>query len=496
MTFSVRDTGIGIAPEQLQMIFGEFAQADASMTRRYGGTGLGLAISQRLVRLMGGELDVTSEVGKGSDFHFTLTLPVEPAEVLLAPGRATLGGRRVLVVDDNPTNRRILREMLAAEGMVVDEAVSATTGLKALQDAIAEGSRYDLAILDVQMPDRDGFEFATEIRADSSVAATPLLMLTSAGQRGDGERCRVLGIEAYLTKPASRADLIEALGAVFAGGAAARGPAVITRHSIAESRRTLRILLAEDNPMNQQVATAMLVSRGHLVDTVDNGREAVAAVERASYDVVLMDIQMPEMDGFEATHAIRALPQGRELPIIALTAHALSGERERCLAHGMTDYLAKPFRGHELFALIEGRAVTRPVPAAPAAPEMPAAPDPVDLEGFKNALREAGAGKAINSILDTFLSQVPGRLATLEAAAAGGNADAITRAAHVLRGAAGTIGARELAGLLQHVETAAHDGDVGQARGGLGRVLIEAAAVLAFVQRDRDTEITSVGAPS
>jgi CheY-like chemotaxis protein len=386
--------------------------------------------------------------------------------------------------------------MLAAEGIVVNEAEDATTGLAALRGAVAERSGYDLAILDVQMPGRDGFEFATEIRADVSIAKTPLLMLTSAGQRGDGERCRTLGIEAYLTKPSSRADLIEALGAVFAGDAAVRGPAVITRHSIAESRRTLRILLAEDNPMNQQVATAMLVSRGHLVDTVDNGREAVAAVERAPYDVILMDIQMPEMDGFEATHAIRALPQGRDLPIIALTAHALSGERERCLAHGMTDYLAKPFRGHELFALIERRVESRPVAAARAAPDPPPSPDPVDLERFKNALRETGAGAAINSILDTFLSQVPGRLATLEAASQSGNADAITRAAHVLRGAAATIGARALAGLLQQVETAAQDGDVGRARGALGAVLVEAAVVLAFVQRDRTPDVAPAGVPS
>jgi len=485
LKFSVRDTGIGIAPEQVDMIFGEFAQADASMTRRYGGTGLGLAISKRLVRLMGGELAVTSEVGRGSEFHFELTLPVEPAEMLLAPGRGALGGRRVLVVDDNPTNRRILREMLAAEGMAVDEAASAAGGLEALLREATQASPYDLAILDVQMPDRDGFEFATAIRSDPRVAVTRLLMLTSAGQRGDGERCRSLGIEAYLTKPASRADLIEALGAVFAAAPAAGGPSVITRHSIAESRPTLRILLAEDNLMNQQVATAMLQSRGHLVDVVNNGHEAVAAVQRSAYDVILMDIQMPEMDGFEATHAIRAMPQGRDLPIIALTAHALSGERERCLSHGMTDYLPKPFKGHELFGMIEGRREPSPAASIPAA-EAPMTPDRVDLEGFKDALREAGAGGAIGSILDAFINQVPGRLATLEAAAEGGNADAMNRAAHALRGAAATIGAHQLAALLEHVETAAQGGNVGKARGGLERVLVEAAAVLDHVRRDRD----------
>ena len=407
--------------------------------------------------------------------------------MLLSPGRATLGGRRVLVVDDNPTNRRILRDMLAAEGMVVEEASSAAAGLQALQRAARQGSSYDLAILDVQMPDRDGFAFATEIRSDPSVAVTRLLMLTSAGQRGDGERCRTLGIEAYLTKPASRADLIEALGAIFAGAPTAGGPSVITRHSIAESRPTLRILLAEDNQMNQQVATAMLVSRGHLVDVVGNGREAVAAVQRGAYDVVLMDIQMPEMDGFEATHAIRALPNGGDLPIIALTAHALSGERERCLGHGMTDYLAKPFKGHVLFGMIEGR--RDPSPAPPPVADLPMTPDRVDLEWFKSSLREAGAGDAIGSILDAFISQVPARLATLEAAADSGNADATTRAAHVLRGAAATIGAHQLAGLLEHVETAAQQGNVSQARGGLERVRVEAATVLDYVRRDRDAHV-------
>src|SRR5439155_693744 len=193
----------------------------------------------------------------------------------------------------------------------------------------------DLAILEAQMPDRDGFTVATAIRADRALAETRLLILTSAGQRGDGERCRQLGIQAYLTKPIARADLVEAVGTVLAGRASAPGAAdLVTRHSIAESRHALRILLAEDNPVNQQVATAMLLKRGHQVDVVSNGREAVEAVAAEGYDVVLMDIQMPEMDGFEATEEIRALPQGRTLPIIALTAHALSGERGRCLARG------------------------------------------------------------------------------------------------------------------------------------------------------------------
>src|SRR6059036_4002754 len=344
--FRVRDTGIGISDEQLATIFDEFTQADASMTRRYGGTGLGLAISRKLVALMGGQLSVTSEVGRGSEFSFTLRLPVERSAAAATPGRAaSLGGRRLLVVDDNETNRRILRDMLGAEGVAVHEAARA-----------AAGTPFDIAILDAQMPDQDGFELAAAVRADPDLAATKLLILTSAGQRGDGERCRQMGIQAYLTKPIARADLIEAVGTVLVEAPpAGAAPTLITRHSIAESRHTLRILLAEDNPVNQQVATAMLVKRGHQVDVVGNGREAVDAIGTHDYDLVLMDIQMPEMDGFAATAAIRALPRGRTIPIIALTSDALSGERERCLDRGMTGYVAKPFKAHDLFAAIEGR---------------------------------------------------------------------------------------------------------------------------------------------
>ena len=457
LRFAVRDTGIGIAPEHVQSVFKEFTQADSTMTRRYGGTGLGLAISQRLVRLMGGELAVTSALGSGSEFSFTLTLPVETAPPTRTTGLAALGGRRMLIVDDNQTNRRILRDMLAAEGINVDEAATAADGLVALRR-----TRYDLAILDVQMPDMDGFQLATAVRAEKKLARTNLLMLTSAGQRGDGERCRELGIRGYLTKPISRSDLIEAMGTVLAGSPEEAGtPDVVTRHTIAESRRTLRVLLAEDNPVNQQVAVAMLVKRGHEVHVSSNGREAVDAVRERDYDVVLMDIQMPELDGFEATQAIRATAKGADLPIIGLTAHALSGERERCLARGMTDYLAKPFKAHELFTMVEGTA-ERPA-SAPAEPAPTLAP-PVDLEGFRATLREAGAEQALYSILDTFVRQAPDRLAALAGAVASGNGPDIAKAAHVYRGAAATIGARGLAELLERVENTARAGDVPAAR--------------------------------
>jgi signal transduction histidine kinase/CheY-like chemotaxis protein len=483
LRFAVRDTGIGIAPEHIGSVFREFTQADSTMTRRYGGTGLGLAISQRLVRLMGGELTVTSEVGRGSEFAFTIPCAAEAAPAGRDRALAALGGRRILVVDDNQTNRRILREMLAAEGVKVDEAETATAGLDLVRRGVAKRVPYDLAILDVQMPDMDGFQLATAVRQEKAIAKTKLLMLTSAGQRGDGERCRELGIRGYLTKPLSRADLLEGLGTVLAGSPEdADTPEVVTRHTIAESRRSLKVLLAEDNPVNQQVAVAMLVKRGHEVHVSSNGREAVEAVRARDYDVVLMDIQMPEMDGFEATAAIRAMDKGKQLPIIGLTAHALSGERERCLARGMSDYLAKPFKAHELFSLVEGSTDRKVAPPEPAAAT---AGPPVDLEGFRMTLREAGAEQALYSIVDTFVRQGPDRLAALAAAAASGSGAEMAKAAHVYRGAAATIGARELAGLLERVETTARAGEIDAAKEAFELVSSVAHNVTEYLRQQR-----------
>jgi CheY-like chemotaxis protein len=253
---------------------------------------------------------------------------------------------------------------------------------------------------------------------------------------------------------------------------------VVTRHTIAESRRSLRILLAEDNPVNQQVAVAMLVKRGHEVQVVGNGREAVDAVVARDYDVVLMDVQMPEMDGFEATKAMRALPKAEHLPIIAMTAHALSGERERCLARGMTDYLAKPFKAHELYAMVERgeTAVSAPIPNS-----VP----PVDLDGFRMMLREAGAEEALYSVLDTFLRSAPDRLAAIATAATSGTATDIVKAAHAFRGAAATIGARELADVLAHVEKTARAGELDTAREACERVGQVAHSVIDYLRQQR-----------
>jgi len=482
--FSVRDTGIGISSEQLTSIFQEFTQADASMTRRYGGTGLGLAIARKLVTLMGGELKVESTLGTGSTFSFTLLLAVEAPAARATGAGVSLGSRRVLIVDDNETNRRILRDILAGAGMALREAPSAAAGIDALREAHRGGAPVELAIIDAQMPEQDGFALAAEIRATPELAATRLLLLTSAGQRGDAQHCREVGINAYLTKPIARADLLEALSALFAAPAGAASPdeGIITRHTIAEARRRMHILLAEDNPVNQQVAATMLRKRGHEVDVVADGAAAVAAVRGTVYDVVLMDIQMPEMDGFAATEAIRALPERAGLPIIALTAHALSGERDRCLSHGMTGYLTKPFRSHELFGLVEGWADSpAPIPAPAAAPD-----GPVDLEQFRRTMREAGAEEAVDSILDTFLETAPERLAVLGAAVERDETAGIAAAAHAFKSAAGSIGAKELATLLGDAERAARAGDGTGARGLYDRIEREAGAVVEYVRRARN----------
>lgn len=478
--FEVRDTGIGIPAHQMEQIFAEFTQADASMTRRYGGSGLGLAIAKRLVLLMGSDLTVTSVLGQGSRFSFQVTLPVESG-LPPAVARVPLQGRRVLVVDDNQTNRRILEAMLAPEGVVVAGVDSAAEGLAALREAGAAGRPYALALIDAQMPARDGFSLAGDVREDPHLAGTHLLMLTSAGERGDAQRCRELGIRGYLTKPVARVDLLDAIAVIFGGAAADAG--VVTRHTLAEARRHLRILLAEDTPVNQEVASTMLRRRGHVVDVVSNGREAVEAAARVTYDLVLMDVQMPEMDGFEATAAIRATAAGRDLPIIALTAHALSGERERCLANGMTGYLAKPYRPHDLFAVVEGWTAA-PTPAPLPAPEEPVHLDLVELT---DQLREAGAEDALPGILDAFSRTVPERLAALTEALATGDAQRVSRAAHAFKSGAVTVRARALSALLQRVEIDGKDGRVVDARAREPDIRAEADVVVAELRRFRGT---------
>jgi len=353
--FSVKDTGVGIPAENQQMIFEAFSQADSSTTRKYGGTGLGLAICTRLVGLMRGRIWVESECGQGSTFHFTLCLGVQdrPLSVPVELRLEKLRDVTALIVDDNYTNREVLRGMLTRWGMRPTAVDSGRAALEELEIAKSSGRPYALILSDGRMPEMDGFELAEKIKKDSRVVGGTVMMLTSAGQLGDAARCRELGISAYLMKPIPPRELQQALCNVLAKGTRDKGE-VVTRHSLRENRNRARVLLAEDNAVNRVLALRLLERRGFLVTTAGDGREALAAMENESFDVVLMDIQMPEMDGFEATVAIREKEKstGMHIPIIAMTANAMKGDQERCLAAGMDAYISKPVSTEKMFAAI------------------------------------------------------------------------------------------------------------------------------------------------
>jgi signal transduction histidine kinase/CheY-like chemotaxis protein len=361
MHVSVKDTGVGIPLDRQKSVFDAFTQVDGSVTRNHGGTGLGLTISSQLVRLMGGQLSVESGPGMGSDFHFTVNFGSVQQTTENAPlrGSVDLRNLQVLVVDDNATNRRILEEMLLGWHMVPTLVESATEALAALRAAQQAGKPYNLLLSDVQMPVMDGFTLIETIKKDAAIAAVTVVMLTSAGRPGDAARCRELGVAAYLCKPIRRSELRSTLMIAMTGHSAEQvRPALIMRHSLRETRRAGRVLLVEDNRVNQTLAKRLLERRGHTVVVANNGREALAILEEAAregFDVVLMDVQMPEMGGFECTAVIRTREQetGFHLPIIAMTAHAMRGDEERCLAAGMDDYLSKPIQPEHLFEIVE-----------------------------------------------------------------------------------------------------------------------------------------------
>jgi signal transduction histidine kinase/DNA-binding response OmpR family regulator len=382
---TVRDTGIGIPREKQQKIFEAFSQADGSTTRKYGGTGLGLTVSLRLVAMMGGRMWVESEPGQGSCFHFTARMQVSKmARSTKSAGGRLPEGSRFLVVDDNRTNRRILRNILGKYGAEVMVAERAQGALALMRQQADAGQPVTLLVTDAHMPEMDGFSLAERVKGDPKLAATPIMMLTSAGQRGDAARCRELGISAYLTKPASRSELREAIFMMLdRKPEEAPADGLITRHVIHETHAvsSLKILVAEDNPVNRKLALKMLEKRGHKVTMAGNGIEAVAALKADTFDLVLMDIQMPEMDGFEATAAIRASERGtgKHQPIVALTAHAMKGDEERCRDAGMDGYLAKPIRLDDLNALLDGfpdSLIAAKEPALGAVPDQVVEPEP------------------------------------------------------------------------------------------------------------------------
>ena len=354
--FTVSDTGIGIPENKRELIFDPFAQADSSTTRKYGGTGLGLTISNRLVRMMGGRIWVESEEGRGSDFHFTVRLQIADHKEVKVGSPAppeVLRGVRVLVVDDNQTNRRILEGMLRRWEMVPVLAEGGEQALAELASARNEGRAFGLIVTDMHMPKMDGFEFVEHIREKPELCTATIMMLTSAGHRGDAERCQKLGVSAYLLKPIRQSELREAIAKVLGAREQEGMIPLVTRYSLGDARdrsEMLRILVAEDNLVNQRLVVRLLEKRGHRVVVAINGKEALAALEKETFDIVLMDVQMPEMDGFEATAAIRKKEKSNRQHqiIVAFTAHAMKGDHEKCLAGGMDGYLSKPIRPQEL----------------------------------------------------------------------------------------------------------------------------------------------------
>jgi len=354
--FTVSDTGIGITEEKREAIFAPFTQADSSTTRKYGGTGLGLTISNRLVSMMGGAIWVESEVGKGSQFNFTAHLAAADAKEIKvgtpAPAEI-LRGVKVLVVDDNRTNRRILEGMLKHWEMKVVTVESGALALEQLSEAREAGMPYRLILTDMHMPKMDGFALIEEIRKRPEQSTATIMMLTSAGHKGDAARCKELGVSAYLLKPIRQSELREAIARVLGAEKPEGAIPLITRFSLHDAREpgsSLKVLLAEDNLVNQRLAVRLLEKRGHRVVVAANGLEALAALKKESFALVFMDVQMPEMDGMEATVAIREAEKGsrEHVPVIALTAHAMKGDREKCLAAGMDGYLTKPIRPQEL----------------------------------------------------------------------------------------------------------------------------------------------------
>jgi two-component system sensor histidine kinase/response regulator len=355
--FAVIDTGVGIPEDKQQKIFEAFSQADGSMARKYGGTGLGLTICVRLAEMMGGRIWVESQVGRGSTFHFTINLTIQDTPTahpsLIQPEQ--LRDVHALLVDDNFTNRRILHGMLSRWGMKPTAVDGARAALQALEIAKSTGHPYPLIVLDGQMPETDGFALAKQIKVDPDLVGATIMMLTSAGHLGDAARCREPGISAYLVKPIRQAELFNAICQVLGNPPEKKSVALVTRHTLRELKKRARILLVEDNVVNQTLAVRLLEKRGYSVSIAGDGRKALTALAEGVFDAVLMDVQMPNMDGFEATAAIRETEKstGKHIPIVAMTAHALKSDQVRCLSAGMDAYVSKPIRTHELFATIE-----------------------------------------------------------------------------------------------------------------------------------------------
>ncbi len=486
IAFSVTDSGIGIAPEISARLFEEFTQADSSHTRRYGGTGLGLTISRKLVELMGGEIGVESVPGTGSTFWFTVALD-KPHGSRPAPARRPrqVRGSRVLVVDDSEAQRQILGHLLSSWEMQVDEVGSGAAALATLHRTAEAEHEYDLLLIDLVMDGHDGLNVAREVRGDPRFAGLRILLMCSQRmlERLDSLEAQV--VDGYVTKPIRPARLSEMITAVLKGVPSA-APLPDPHDAVRLSRRGARVLVVEDNPVNQKVAARMLQSMGCRVDTAGNGREALELLATISYDAVLMDCQMPELDGYEATAELRRREAGgSRTPVIAMTAHAMPGDRERCLAAGMDDYVAKPVRASALARALEHWIGAEPPPEAPDEEPWQGREQALERQLFQQ-LRSLGQDDDESfghELLETFVAELPERLESLRQAAAAGAAERAAGVARRIRERSNLLGATGLARCCEDLARAASEGDLAGLAARLDRVQDEAEQAIALLRR-------------
>jgi CheY-like chemotaxis protein/HPt (histidine-containing phosphotransfer) domain-containing protein len=476
LRFSVRDTGIGIPKDKISLLFDKFTQVDASTTRQYGGTGLGLAISKQLAALMGGDAGVHSEEGQGSEFWFTARLGKQPGKTNvenIVP--ADLSNVRVLIVDDNATSRELLTIHLASWGMRPMEAKDGFAALQCLYRALDENDPFQIAVIDMQMPRMDGETLGRSIQQDTRLSATRMVMLTSLGMPGDARRLEDIGFSAYTTKPIRHHELKDVLSIALGVRDQSAQKGIATKYTVRESLNLFsgwnaRILLAEDNITNQQVALGILKKLGLRANAVANGLEALKALETLPYDLVLMDIQMPEMDGIEATRNIRERKSANgisRIPIIAMTAHAMQGDRENFMKAGMNDYISKPVSPHALSEALKkwlpkkettGDMVQNSDDSAPRVSIADTHLPVFDKVGLMTRLMDDK--ELAKMVIEGFLKDIPLQISALKGYLDAGDTEAVTKQAHTIKGASANVGGERLRNAAYQIEQTARNNDL------------------------------------
>jgi CheY-like chemotaxis protein len=495
LLFSVSDTGIGIPRDQQKVVFDRFVQADGSTTRRFSGTGLGLAISAQLVKLMGGEIGVQSESGKGSTFWFTMLggkATVEGTRPLVIP--TNLKGIPVLVVDDNKTNRLIIGKIVSGFGCTITEVSSGSEALHELHKGLSKEKPYQLVLLDMQMPEMSGEQVLREIKVDRELSKTKVIILTSMGYGGDASRLETMGCAAYLLKPIRQKELFNTILAVM-GQERMLEPrqtgSIITRHALAESERDSNcILLAEDNEINQKLALRLLQKVGYSVDVVETGRQAYEAVQKKDYRLVLMDVQMPDVDGFEATRMIRSLKgEVNRVPIVAMTAHVMAGDREKCIQAGMNDYLSKPLNVDEVMVTVK-KYVFGPEPENPEGLPIKtgALTEKSKLYNLELALPRFGDDrKTFYEFLGAFITHLKKSVYELEDAIYRMDATRVTFLSHSIKGAAANFEIDPIRDAAQEIEGRSRTGDLEDAADLLGTI----KSVIPLLEKDYRQNLTT-----